>query len=169
MEDDMRHDPATAQRHPQPTHVEVARRAGDTGAALPRLVGVIVAVLAVPLVVFLVFTQLAQLTVDDVAVAEVREGSITTEVYEAVDLGTPKEEVLTALRPALPVDTRAVEEFEGRLPETVAAECVYYERSGGRAGETFRFCFNEDVLVDKTLLLAGDPGADSPLVEEGEL
>lgn len=118
------------------------------------------------MVVFLVFSQLAQESTDDIAVQEVHEGSLEIEAFNAVDLGTPREEVLTSLRPVLPVDTRIVDRYEGRAPETVAAECVYYERYGGRAGESFRFCFDEDVLVDKTVLLAGDPGADSAIVDE---
>lgn len=130
------------------------------------MVGGVAALAAVVLGVFLVFTQLAQETTEEVAVQEVREGSLEVEAFDAVEIGTPKEEVSTSLRPVLPVDSRIVDRYEGRSPGTVAAECVYYERYGGRAGESFRFCFDEDVLVDKTVLLAGDPGADSAVVDE---
>ena len=82
------------------------------------------------------------------------------------ELGTSKEDVLSALRPVLPVDTRVVDRFERRAPETVSAECVYYDRADGRAGQQFRFCFVDDVLVDKTLLLAGDPGEGSAVVQD---
>lgn len=154
------------QRRPHGPHAATPRRPGDAGAALAWVLVAAAALAAVALVVFLVFSQLAQETSDDVAVPEVREGSLEIEDYEAVELGTPKDEVLSALRPALPVDTRIVDRYEGRSPENVAAECVYYERYGGRAGESFRFCFDEDVLADKSVLLAGDPGADSEIVDE---
>ncbi len=54
-----------------------------------------------------------------------------------------------------------------RGTETVDAECVYYDRADGRAGQQYRFCFDEDLLVDKTVLLAGYPGEGSAVVEEG--
>lgn len=151
-------------RHATPRHPGARER--DRGAGLAWVLGGVAAVAVVVLGVFLIFSQLAQETTDEVAVQEVREGSLEIEAFDAVEVGTPKEEVLTSLRPVLPVDTEVVDRYEGRSPETVAAECVYYERYGGRAGESFRFCFDEDVLVDKTVLLAGDPGADSAIVDE---
>lgn len=139
----------------------------DDGGALAWILGGVAGLVVVLVAVFVLFGELAQFGADEpVDVDEVREGSLTVEQYEAVDLGAQKEELLTELRPAMPVDTRVIDRFEGREPETIAAECVYYERSGGRAGEQFRFCFDEDVLVDKAVLLAGDPGVDSPVVEE---
>lgn len=139
----------------------------DGGWALPWVLGAVAAGAAVLVVVFLLFTQLAQLGADDdLAVQDVREGSLTAEAYEAVELGARKEDALSQLRPVLPVTTRIVDRYEAREPAAVAAECVYFERYGGRAGEQFRFCFDEDVLVDKTLLLAGDPGPGSAVINE---
>jgi hypothetical protein len=137
----------------------------DDGRALPWVLGAVGAVVAVLVVVFLLFGQLAQLGSDDVAVQEIREGSLTADAYEAVQLGAVKEDVLLELRPVLPVDTRVVDRYEQREPATVAGECVYYERYGGRTGELFRFCFEQDVPVDKTVLLAGDPGPGSAVVD----
>lgn len=151
---------------PHATRLSAPTAARDGGSALAVVLGGVVALAAVGLLVFVLFAQLAQETADEVVVEDVREGSLTMEAYDNVELGAQKEEVLSELRPALPVDTRIVDRYESRSPATVAAECVYYERSGGRAGESFRFCFDEDVLVDKTVVLAGDPGADSAVVEE---
>lgn len=102
---------------------------------------------------------------DESAVREVREGRLSQQAYAGVDIGQDKEAVLTALRPVLPVAARTVEDYEARDPETVAAECIYYDREDGRAGQQYRLCFVDDVLVDKTLLLAGDPGEGSAVVE----
>lgn len=161
----MSHPPAPRRAQTARRPVPTAERDGGS-ALLVALVGV-VTLAAVGVLVFVLFAQLAQETADEVAVEEVQEGALTMEVYEEVELGADKDEVLSDLRPALPVDTRVLDRYESRSPATVAAECVYYERSGGRAGESFRFCFDEDVLVDKTVVLAGDPGADSAVVEEG--
>ncbi len=59
---------------------------------------------------------------------EVREGRLSEAAYADVEMGATKEDVLTALRPVLPVDTRVVDRYELRDPQTVAAECVYFDR-----------------------------------------
>ena len=119
---------------------------------------------------FLLFGNvLADAGDEPVPVQEVREGRLSQDVYADVELGAKKEDVLTALRPVLPADTRVVDRYELRDSRTVAAECVYYDRQDGRAGQQFRFCFAEDVLVDKTVILAGDPGEGSAVVEDAEL
>ena len=146
------------------------RAAGDAGAMAARLLGVAAAVVVV-LVAALLFlgNVLADVGDEAVPVEEVREGRLSEAAYSDVELGATKEDVLTALRPVLPVDTRVVDRYELREPEVVAAECVYYDRADGRAGQQFRFCFAEDVLVEKTVVLAGDPGEGSAVVEDAEL
>ena len=122
------------------------------------------------LATFLLFGNvLADAGDDPLPVQELREGRLSEQVYAAVEVGMTKEDVLAALRPVVPVDTRVVERHELRDPETVAAECVYYDREDGRAGQQFRLCFAEDVLIGKTVILAGDPGEGSAVVEEGDL
>jgi hypothetical protein len=143
---------------------------GDAGAAAARLLGAAGAVVIFVLAAFLFFGNvLADAGDEPVPVREVREGRLSEAAYAAVELGATKEDVLTALRPVLPVDTRVVERYELRDPETVAAECVYFDREDGRAGQQFRFCFAEDLLVDKTVILAGDPGEGSAVVEDADV
>ena len=142
----------------------------DAGAVAVRLLGVAGAVVVVLVAAFLFLGNvLADVGDEPVPVEEVREGRLSEAAYADVELGAVKEDVLTALRPVLPVETRVLERYELREPETVAAECVYYDRADGRAGQQFRFCFAEDVLVEKTVILAGDPGEGSAVVEDGEL
>jgi len=125
------------------------------------------AVVAALLVVFLLFGNvLADLGDEEpVAVQQEREGRLSQAAYESVELGRTKEDVLAELRPVLPVGSRVLDRHEGRDPETVAGECVYFDRGDGRAGQQFRFCFADDVLVEKTVVLAGDPGEGSAVVE----
>jgi hypothetical protein len=86
-------------------------------------------------------------------VGDVRTGKLSAERYAAVEPGTPKEEVLASLRPLQPVDVQILDRYESRSPETVATSCVYFDSEGVRPGAQYRFCFDEDVLVDKTVVL----------------
>ncbi len=88
-------------------------------------------------------------------------------VYSRVGLGTPEEVVLSGLRPVVPVYSRVIDRYGTRGQGPVAAQCVYYDRADGRAGQQYRFCLAEQWLVDKTVLLAGDPGEGSAVVQEG--
>lgn len=137
---------------------------GDGRSVLPRLIAVAAGVVVLVVAAFLFFGNV--LAEEEPVVLEEREGRLSADAFAAVELGETKEDVLTALRPVLPVDTRVVDRYQDREPETVAAECVYYDRQDGRAGQQYRFCFVEDVLVGKTLVLAGDPGEGSAVVEE---
>lgn len=135
-----------------------------------RLLGFAGAVVVLAVAAFLFLGNvLADAGDDPVPVREVREGRLSQAAYADVELGATKEDVLTALRPVLPVDTRVVDRDALREPEGVAAECVYFDRADGRAGQQFRFCFAEDVLVEKTVVLSGDPGEGSAVVEDAEL
>ena len=137
---------------------------GDTRSVLPRLLA-IAATVAVLAVAGLLFLGNVLADDDEPVVLDEREGRLSAEAYSAVELGATKDDVLTALRPVLPTGTRVLDRYEEREPETVAAECVYYDREDGRAGQQYRFCFVEDVLVGKTLVLAGDPGEGSAVVD----
>ncbi|MFP5218290.1 MAG: hypothetical protein ACLGIG_00935 [Actinomycetes bacterium] len=99
---------------------------------------------------------------DTPPVTDVQEADASDETYAAVETDMAKDEVEELLRPALPVDTRVLERYEDLEPQTPAAECVYYERGGGVAGELYRFCFDEDELVDKTVILPDEPGITEP-------
>jgi hypothetical protein len=78
---------------------------------------------------------------------------VSAEAYDSVRLQAPKEEVLAALMPAQPVDLRVLDRYEQRSPETLSASCVYLDSEGVRVGALHRFCFPEDVLVGKTVVL----------------
>ncbi len=151
-----------------PTHRPAApRRTADQGGAAALVLGAAATVVIVVLAAFLFMGNfLAGLGEEPVQAREVDEGRLSDTAYASVDLGTAKEAVLTSLRPVLPVYSRAIDRYQLREPETVAAECVYYDRADGRAGQQFRFCFAEDVLIDKTVLLSGDPGEGSAVIEE---
>ena len=91
-------------------------------------------------------------------VGDVRDGRVSADVYDRIELQTPKQQVLEALRPAEPVDMRVLDRYDLRSPATVATSCVYYDAEGVRAGALYRFCFDGDVLVDKTVVLPKDAG-----------
>lgn len=152
---------------PQPP-AATTRRTPDRGGAALLLLGAAATVAVFVLGAFLVMGNFLTDAGEEPAEAvEVLEGRLSDEAYAAVQLGAVKETVLTSLRPVLPVYARTIDRYQLRDPETVAAECVYYDRADGRAGQQFRFCFAEDVLIDKTVLLSGDPGEGSAVVEEG--
>ena len=83
---------------------------------------------------------------------------VDEDAYEAVSVGQSKEDVLRSLRPAEPFGAEQLAQYQLREPETTAAECVYYESEGGSADDLYRFCFAEDRLVDKTVVLPPDDG-----------
>lgn len=97
---------------------------------------------------------------DDTAVdvTDVEEGKVPQEVYDDVEPGAEKEELLARLRPALPVDTRVLARYQARSPETVGSSCVYHEAAGGLADDLYRFCFVDDQLVDKNVIVPDGVG-----------
>lgn len=124
-----------------------------------RLVAVAAVVAgAVLLGAFFLLAQLADETQDVPVATPAVEEQLSEAAFAAVPLGAEKEQALQALLPVQPVDTQVVDRFEACAPETVAAECVYYERADGAADGRYRFCFAEDVLVDKTVVLPEEPG-----------
>ena len=129
----------------------------STTPLLPLLVGVAAAI-ALLVVAFVAIGALftAGSEADSSAAEDPLRARVTTEAYEGVELGTPKEDLLAALRPAEPVDVRVLDRYEERSPQTPAASCVYFDAKGVRAGALYRFCFDEDVLVDKTVVLPKD-------------
>lgn len=128
-----------------------------TSSLVPLLVAVAAAI-AVVVVAFVAVGALisAGSEADAGAVTDVPTQQVSAEAYERVDLKTPKEDVLRALQPAEPVDVRILDRYEQRSPETVASSCVYFDSEGVRVGALYRFCFDEDVLVDKTVVLPKD-------------
>lgn len=81
------------------------------------------------------------------------------EVYAAVTLGIDKEALTERLLPARPVDTRVLQEYQLRSPQTPASSCVYYRSEGDPPEDLYRFCFEDDRLVDKTVVLPDKPPA----------
>lgn len=133
------------------------RRTVTTTPLLPLLVGVAAAV-AVLVVAFVGIGALVSAGREDdrALVDDAPVQRVSAEAYESVELKTPKEEVMAALRPAEPVDVRILDRYEERSPETVASSCVYFDSEGVRVGALYRFCFEDDVLVDKTVVLPAD-------------
>lgn len=128
-------------------------------AAWKVVAAVVVAAVVVSLAVFLLLGNVLNGAVEDERaqqVTDVEEGKVPQFVYEDVEPGADKEELLAQLRPALPVDARTLARYQERSPETVGSECVYYEAAGGLADDLFRFCFVDDELVDKTVVLPDD-------------
>lgn len=113
---------------------------------------------AVLLGAFFLLAQLADETQEVPVAAVTVEEQLSEAAFAEVPLGAEKEQALQALLPVQPADTQVVDRFQGRSPETVAAECVFYERADGAADERYRFCFAEDVLIDKTVVLPDEPG-----------
>lgn len=123
-----------------------------------RLVAVAAVVAgAVLLGAFFLLAQLADETQDVPVATPAVEEQLSEAAFAAVPLGAEKEQALQALLPVQPVDSRLVDRYEAREPETVESECVYYEREDGAADERYRLCFAEDVLIDKTVVLPEDP------------
>lgn len=87
------------------------------------------------------------------------ETPVSARAFEAAEIGEQKEDVLASLMPAEPVDARVVARYQERSPETVASSCVYYRTPEDSAEELFRFCFVQDRLVDKTVVLPSDAPA----------
>jgi hypothetical protein len=90
--------------------------------------------------------------------ADVRLEKVSAQTYESVPLDATKEDVLAALRPAEPVDVSVLDRYDTRSPETLASSCVYFDSEGIRVGALYRFCFSNEVLVDKTVILPRDEG-----------
>ena len=135
------------------------RKERNTGAHLV-LGGLAVAAL-IGLVVFLLLGNLLEETTEQgLETPEADRPDVSQEAYAAVETGGTKEDVLSALEPAIPVDTRVLSESQLREPETPSSECVYYESAGGLADDLYRFCFVDDELVDKTVILPDQPGVD---------
>lgn len=135
-------------RHARPAHLD------ESGSVALKVVGVIVAVFLVFALIFIAIGNFAEETLPDEAqsVTDVREGAITPETFEAVEIGADKEDLLADLRPALPVEGRVLDRYQERSPQTVASSCVYYDGTNLPTEEMYRFCFEEDVLVDKTVV-----------------
>lgn len=80
----------------------------------------------------------------DAPVTTVRSGVVAPDLYRQITLGIDKEALTELLLPARPVDTRVLERYDERSPETVASSCVYYEAGDGLADDLYRFCFEQD-------------------------
>lgn len=122
--------------------------------------GLVLVPALVALAAFLLLGNVLEETAEPVAPVtdDVEEGQVSSELFDDAELGSTKERVTQLLLPARPVDTRVLAEYQQREPETPASSCVYYEAEPGVADALFRFCFVEDELVDKTVILPDDSG-----------
>jgi hypothetical protein len=96
----------------------------------------------------------------DGTVTDVEEGKVPATAYRSVSLGASKDAVTEQLLPARPVDSRILDRYEDRSPEAVATSCAYYESEPPPADDLYRFCFEQDRLVEKTFVLPED---DQPI------
>jgi len=79
--------------------------------------------------------------------AEQKRHAITDAQFSAVQIGTPKLELIATLGKQ-PENTQ---EFvsEGIVSEEeIRSSCIYYNRAGGEFGDLFQFCFDGDDLLD---------------------
>lgn len=77
--------------------------------------------------------------------------AVTSELYESIELGTPRAE----LAPLLPAGTPGPVPIVLEPPAPDGSECEYFAARDGWlhfTDATYRLCFDEGVLVDKTLL-----------------
>ena len=81
---------------------------------------------------------------------------LSEEAYREVALGIDEEALSEALLPVRPVDVRTLGREDLRPSETEASTCVYYETAGGPADDLYRFCLEDDRLVEKTVVLPDD-------------
>lgn len=117
----------------------------QSGGIAPILAAGLAALLAVTLVGFLLVGDGGG---DDLPV----EDSIPAATYREVVLGVDREALTERLLPARPVDPAVLD----RSPEPVDGDCLHY-RVAGRDQELYRFCFEDDRLVAKSVLT---PDAD---------
>lgn len=123
-------------------------RAGRSGAKDVLLAGVVVVVVALAVVVGIgaLFADEAEVVP---LVADVEQGEVPRDAFEAVPLAADEAAVERALLPARPLDAAVVERYEVSVPEVAAESCLYYEAEGGLPRDLYRFCFVGDQLVDK--------------------
>ena len=79
--------------------------------------------------------------------------AVTSEVYESIELGTTR----TALAPLLPAGTPGPVPIVAEPPSPDGSECEYFAARDGWlhfTDATYRLCFDQGVLVEKTLLEA---------------
>lgn len=141
-------------------------RRDDGGGTALTLLGVAAAAVVLLVAVFLGIGQLVNDDDADVPVTasqEVQQGELTEQAFEDVELGVTKEDLQASLRPVQPVDAAVLDRYDLRAPETVSASCVYYEGQDLPNEALYRFCFEDDVLVDKTFVLQTEPAPGTDL------
>jgi hypothetical protein len=129
----------------------------DTGAAGKMVAIVVGGVLLVALVVALAVGNLLNSGDDDVLpqdeVTDVTEGALPPEVYRGITVGIDKEALTERVLPVRPVDSAVLDRYQTRSPEGIESSCVYYKAQGGDPDDLFRFCFEDDRLVDKSVVV----------------
>lgn len=133
---------------------------GDTGL---KIVGVVAAI-GIGLVVLLVgYGEVLDAAQDDppldqAVTAPVQDGGpqgeLSEQAFQAVETGISKEDLQAQLRPVLALDARILDRYDLRSPETVSATCIYYAGEDLPQEALYRFCFDEDELVDKTFVFS---------------
>jgi hypothetical protein len=109
-------------------------------------------VLVVALVAFLLLSGVLERDPPSAQDAEGR--GIPAATYQDVVLGVDEEALTERLRPEEPLDPRAV----GRDPrETPRGDSCLYYAARGDARDLYRFCFEDDRLVDKSVVVRDEP------------
>jgi hypothetical protein len=124
----------------------------DAGVSAPAASALGALVLVVALVAFLLLSGVLE---RDAPSAQDEQGrGIPAAAYQDVVLGVDREALTQRLRPEEPLDPRAV----GRDPaETPRGDsCLYYVALGD-AEDLYRFCFEDDRLVDKSVVVRDAP------------
>jgi len=143
------------------------RHRSDHGGTALTLLGIAAAVVVVLVAGFLGIGMLVNAGDDPeapgTATEEVRQGQLTEQAFEDVELGVTKEDLQASLRPVLAVDAAILDREDLRSPETASESCVYYQGEDLPNEAVYRFCFQDDVLVDKTFVLQTEPGLGAAL------
>lgn len=84
-------------------------------------------------------------------------GQLTGAAYSVITLGIDEEALTERLSPARPVQVDAEGDAPGVTSEPFDGSCLFYEAAGRPAGDLYRFCFEDDRLVDKDVLSPDDP------------
>jgi len=142
---------------------EAWRHRNDHGGTTLIVLGIAAAVMVVLVAGFLGIGQLVNGDGREAPVAISDQGQLTEQSFEDVELGVTKEDLQASLRPVLAVDGAILDRYDLRSPETASASCVYYEGRDLPNEALYRFCFEDDVLVDKTFVLQTEPGIGSAL------
>ena len=127
-------------------------RPRDAGVSAPTASAVGAIVLVAALVGFLLLTGILER--DPPSPQDVQGRGVPAATYQDVVLGVDEEALTERLRPEEPLDPRAVGRDPAEAPR--GDSCLYYAARGD-AQDLYRFCFEDDRLVDKAVVVRDEP------------